>query len=41
MKSLDLRHSLLRLQKKFGSAGLLAGKMFLRRARRAAALQWA
>jgi len=41
MKSLDLRHILLRLQKSFGCAGLPAGKMFLRRARRAAALQWA
>jgi len=41
MKSLDLRHSLLRRQKSFGSAGLSAGKMFLRRARRAASLQWA
>jgi len=41
MKSLDLRHSLLRQQKKFGSAGLPAGKILLRQARRAAALQWA
>jgi len=41
MKSLDLRRSLLRLQKSFDCAGLPAGKMFLRRARRAAALQWA